>query len=164
MTLEAINVYAKVTGSERVTGDLDSAVIAIADTDPLALANGTGVNQADLQWSDTRTVGVAGETLDLNALVDSLGRTVNMAKVKVIIVKAAAANTGTIDMGNAAANQFKMGFGGAANTWTLPAGGIFMAAAPQAGWSSANGSFDSLKFLGSANGQVYSIWLIGTSV
>lgn len=163
MSLEAINVIAKVTGMERVTGDLDATVIALADTDPIALASGTGSSQADLQWTDTRTIGTGGETLDLNALTDSLGRTINFAKVKVLKISAAAANTSTIIIGNAASNQFVAGLSAATTTFTLPASGVFMIVAPVAGWASTNGSLDKLLITGGAASQIYNIVIIGTS-
>jgi hypothetical protein len=148
---------------ERVTGDLDSAVITLADRSPLAVPSGTGSGQADLQWSDTRTVGTGGETLDLNALTDSLGRTINFVKIKALLIVADPANSSTIVVGNAASNQFQGPFDAATDTVALPAGGILMLAAPAAGWASTNGASDKLKVVGGAASQIYSIWILGTS-
>jgi hypothetical protein len=163
MSLEAVNIIAKITGSERVTGDLDSAVITLADRSQLAVPSGTGSGQADLQWSDTRTVGTGGETLDLNALTDSLGRTINFVKIKALLIVADPANSSTIVVGNAASNQFQGPFDAATDTVALPAGGILMLAAPAAGWASTNGASDKLKVVGGAASQIYSIWILGTS-
>lgn len=164
MSLEAINIVAKITGIERVTGDIESTVISIADRDPLSVPNGTGNGQADLQWSDTRTVGTGGDTLDLNTITDTLGRTINFAKVKALLIVASTANASTIIIGDAATNPFQSGFGGAGNTFTLPAGGVFMIAAPVAGWASTSGASDKLKITGGAAGQICNIWILGTSV
>jgi hypothetical protein len=163
MSLEAVNIVAKITGQERITGDLDSTYISIADRSPIGLPNGTGAGQVDRQWSDTRTVGTSGETLDLNALTDSLGRTINFAKVKAVFIQASALNSSTIVIGNAGSNQFQMGFGGATNIWTLAAGDFLFVAAPNAGWPSTNSTSDNLKITGGAAGQIYDIVLVGTS-
>lgn len=162
MTL-ATNITAKIKADESVTGDLDSAVSSFADSDPIPLASGTGSRQADLKFSDTITVDTGGTTLDLNALVDSLGRTINMVKVKAIRVKAADANTNTVIVGNAASNQFQGPFDTATWTQTLAAGAGFMLFAPVAGWPCTNSSADKLKFAGGAPGQLVDIQIIGTS-
>ena len=53
--------------------------IAFVDFE-IPLPNGTGARQADVQWSDSMTVGTGGTTIDLTAIVDSLGRSKTMRR------------------------------------------------------------------------------------
>jgi hypothetical protein len=151
MTL-ASNIIAKIKADETVAGDLETSSSSFADRLPIQLADGTGSRQADLKWSDTRTVGTGGETLDFNALVDSLGRTRNFVKVKAIHIRAADANSSTIVVGNNLTNPFVGPFDDGTVTITLPAGAGIMIWNPVSGWSSANGSLDKLQIVGGAAG------------
>lgn len=161
------NIIAKITASQ--TSTLDAAVysLALADLDPINLSDGVGNNQADLIWSDTRTLAAStSEELDLNALPQSAPlANVNMVKVKAILVLAAAGNTNNVEVGNAAATQFQAGFGVATGRWIIPPGDRFLATAQKAGWSSANGVSDKLKIAngGAGTSVDYTLILIGTS-
>lgn len=158
------NLFAKIKADETVAGDLDTALSSFADSDPIPLASGTGSRQADLKFSDTITVDTGGTTLDLNALTDSLGRTINMVKVKAVRLKAADANTNTVVVGNGATSPFQGPFDTTTWTATLAAGAFIMFAAPVAGWACTGAAFDKLKFVGGAAGQLVDIQIIGTSV
>jgi len=75
--------------------------------------NGTGLSKADAVWSDTRSLGVGTELLDLTALVqlDAAAktiRTVNLDKVKYIRIKntTTAATTGYLEIGAGGANPW----------------------------------------------------------
>jgi hypothetical protein len=162
------NIISKIIATENLTGDLDSSLIAFKDRDPIQLPSGTGAGQADLQWSDTRTLGIsASEELDLNALTDSLGRIINMVKVKAIHVRAAALNSNNVELGNAAATQFLAGFVAAAHRWAVAPGGSFLVTFGNgaAGWPSTNGVADKFKIANSGAGTsvTYDIEIIGTS-
>lgn len=159
------NIIAKILARETVAGDVEDSVSEFRDRDPVQLANGTGASQADRKFSDTRTTtGTTGETLDLNALTDSLGRTINFAKTKAIRISASPLNVDNVVVGNAAGTQHVAGFGAATHTWAIPPGGVFMVAATVNGWSSANGAADLLKIASSAAGAVtYDIEIVGTS-
>lgn len=164
MTLST-NIYARISAVEDIAGDLESTRSSFADRDPIQLADGTTANKADKKWSDTRTLGTgANETLDLNALTDSLGRTINFAKVKAIRISAAAANTTDLTVGNATSNQFQGPLGAAANTLVLKPGVVILLADPVNGWSSANSAADQLKITNASGASAtYDIEIIGTS-
>lgn len=131
------------------------------------LANGTGQDQADQVFRDRRTIVASGnENLDLNALTDPVtGAAINFAKIKAILIRAAAANTNNVVVGAAASNPFLGPLGGTAPTLTLKPGDSVLLAAPKDGWSSANGASDQLKVANSGSGTAvdYEIVLIGTS-
>src|SRR5687768_5848101 len=65
------------------------------------LASGTGAGQADTMWTDRRTIAASGsEDLDLTGtLTDVFGATVDLARVKVLYVAAAAANANDVVLG-----------------------------------------------------------------
>lgn len=160
------NIHSKILATETVVGDDEQTVSSIDDRDPIQLPSGTGSGQADLKWSDTRQLAASGsEELDLNALTDSLGRTINMAKVKAIHVSALSTNTNNVVVGAAAATQFVGGFGAATHTWAVPPGGSILVTAPAAGWASTSGSLDKLKLANSGAGTAvdFDIEIIGTS-
>lgn len=129
------------------------------------LANGTGADQANQVFVDTRTLAsAANETLDLSgSLTNAIGESVTFTKLKAIIVK----NKGTTDLtiGNAASNQFASFLGGATQTLIVPAGGILVLTAPGAnGLAVTAGTGDQLKFTnGSGASLDYDLILIGVN-
>lgn len=131
----------------------------------LALANGTGANQANQIFSDTRTLAsAANETLDLSgSLTNAFGESVTFTKLKAMIVQ----NKGTTDLtiGNAASNQFASFLGGATQTLVVPAGGVLVLTAPGAnGFAVTAGTGDQLKFTnGSGASLDYDLVLIGVN-
>ena len=162
---------ARVTAQIEVTQtnflDLGTGSTKLAAAVALSLANGTGNNQADLVWSDTRTLSAsATENLDLaGSLADAYGATITFAKIKAIIVTAAAGNTNDVIIGNAASNGFTGPFGGATHTVQVKAGGVFLIAHPGTGWTVTAGTGDILKMANSAGttSVTYSVIILGTS-
>jgi hypothetical protein len=148
--------------------DLGSAVAEYIGFDDTALADGTGENQADRVFSDTRTLAAsANEDLDLaGTLLNPIGGAAAFAKIKAIIVRAAKANTNNVVVGNAASNGFVGPFGAAAHTVAVPPGGVFMITAPKAGWAVTGGTGDLLRVANSGAGTsvTYDIIVVGTSV
>jgi hypothetical protein len=131
------------------------------------LKNGTGSDQADRVFADTRTLNPSSnEDLDLaDPLLDPIGGAAAFAKVKAIIVRAAATNTNNVVVGGAATNAFVGGFGAAAHTFAVPPGGVFMVSAPKGGWTVTPGTGDLLRIANSGGGTAvtYDITVIGTS-
>ncbi|GEM_PF-5253523 len=137
----------------------------------LALAQGTGEQQADLLWHAQRTLAAgADDLLDLTALSRSvLGATgsVQFAKVKLLLVRNLAGSSGQV---------LQAGPGGVANGWTEPfaaeanalvqigPGGHWMQAAPLDGWNVTSSS-KILKVHNPGTTQLdYQIVLVGTSI
>src|SRR5882672_6420695 len=104
----------------------------------LSFANGTGANQMDRRWeSPARSLGsTAAETLDLNAgaLLDYRGNVVTFARVKVIYIKAAAANPNNINVGDAASPFATMFLGTNPRLVIRPGGGVVLWAPDATGY------------------------------
>lgn len=150
------------------TPDLGEAMaqfLGFADT---VLQNGTGDNQADKAFSNTRSLAAsATEDLDLagGTLIDPLGAPVTFAKIRAIIVKAAVGNTNNVVIGGAAANAFVGPLGAANNTVAVPPGGAYKVSSPKASWPVTPGTDDLLRIANSGAGTSvqYDLILIGTS-
>lgn len=133
------------------------------------LGSGTGAGNADLLWNDTRTITASSnEDLDLvGSLSDALGTTFSAARIKALVVKAAAANTNNVIVGAAAATQWAALLG-AAGTVTLRPGAMFAAVAGVAdatAYVSAGGATDLLRVANSGAGTsvTYDIIVVGVS-
>jgi hypothetical protein len=134
----------------------------------LQLASGTAANQADQIFSDTRTLAAsASETLDLTGtLVDALGATVTMARVKGIIVRAADGNTNDLLLGGAASNGFASWVGDATDKVKIKPGGLLVLMSPGAtSYPVTAGTGDLLQLANSGAGTsvTYDVVIIGAS-
>lgn len=156
-----------------VVSTLTDALDLSTVTDPLSyalrttLTSGTGANQADMLWHDTRTLAASGtEDLDLaGVLVNGLGDTQTFARVKTILVAAAAANSNNVNVTRPAANGVPL-FLAAGDGIAVRPGGMFMATAPDAtGYAVTAGTGDLLTVTNSAAGTsvTYSVIIIGAS-
>ncbi len=148
------------------TAEQEMAVRAI-----YTLASGTATSQADLVWSDTRTVNAAAnDDLDLNDLdlVDTASAVVeaglNFAVVKLILIvnTNAAGGSGNITVGGAGT-----AFDGAGTPWVaagdvsdvMPGGVFFWYSPVGASTTSAN----ELRLAGVTANQTYRIFILGES-
>lgn len=134
-----------------------------------SLATGTGTDQADLIWHDTRSLAsAASDSLDLTALTKTLfGSTVttNFAKIKGILIRNNSAVAGEYFTVGNGTNPFIGPFGAAAHTVTCHPNGLILFWHPGAGWTVTNTTADVLKIVNSGAGvNTYSIALAGTSV
>ena len=133
---------------EASNGDLSRTLRATPANYSLSLADGTGANQAQVAWSDSRTLAGASETLNLTALADTrdgAAVTVALSAVKALYAK----NTGTAALTFAGA---PFPAGGQA----VAPGGSVVQCDPTAGGMAASG----LTVTGSA-GCAYDLVLIG---
>jgi hypothetical protein len=87
LTVNLVGSYAKSSDLVSMPGVIG---YAIAST----YANGTGSNQANAFWSDTRTLAATNESFDLNAITDDYGATLNFTAIKLILVKNKSTTTG----------------------------------------------------------------------
>lgn len=135
------------------------------------LADGTGNDQADVCWHDSRSVSsAANDDLDLTALTQTIyGSTVTitMAKVKAIVI----INTNTtagdeLVIDTSVSNAFK-GWSNASATSKaeIGPGGLWVVSAPLAGWTVTNSSTDILRVSNPGGGTsiTYKIFILGTS-
>lgn len=135
----------------------------------IQLASGTAAGQADRCFADTRTLAASGtESLDLaGSLTDAYGATITFAKLKLVLVVAAAGNTNDVQVTRPASNGVPL-FIAAGDGIALKPGGIFLWAAGQAdaaGFTVTAGTGDLLTITNSAGttGVDYSIIVLGTS-
>lgn len=152
--------------SYKGTNDLGTPMIDIPAMAATVLGSGTGEYQADLIFSDTRTVGAStSEDLDLaGVLADPLGTTLTMVEVVAVLIYADPTNTNNVVVG-AATQAVPLGFAGTAPTFAVPPGGWFMVGAPEGGWAVGAGATDDLKIANSGAGTsvIYTVIIIGRS-
>src|SRR3982751_6049965 len=97
--------FSLVLSSYTLALDLVNKRADLLKTYPMALDTGTGLAQADVIFSDTRSTS-GTDSLDMigGGLLDNLGNVWAPARIKGIIVAAAAANTGNVLLRRPAAN------------------------------------------------------------
>lgn len=93
----------------------------------ITLDNGTGANQADKVWSDTRTVTTgATDSIDVaGSLTDAFGATFTLARVKVIYIKASSSNTTDLQLARPASNGVPL-FSAVSDAIVIKPGGVFL--------------------------------------
>lgn len=160
---------ANVALTARNTIDLGGSSANRALTLALELANGTGAGQADLAFTDTRTLAASGtEDLDLaGALTDPFGISQVFARVKLLVVTAAAGNTNNVVVSRPASNGFTL-FSAASDAMPIRPGGFFLLAAGEAdavGHVVTASTGDLLTITNSSSGTAvtYSIAIVGCS-
>lgn len=130
--------------------------------------DGTTAGQADLCWSDRRTVAAsATDTIDLNGGgLTSLGASVAFVKVTAVIVRNRSTTAGDVlHVGPAAVNGW---IGPWVDTSDLnaidPDGSLSLHS--DTGWTVTAGSADSIRIIetGGANAVEYDIYILGRSV
>lgn len=154
-----------------LTGVLDIGTVQheLKNVGPsLNLTTGTGANQADRLFTDTRTLAAsANESLDLaGSLVDALGVTLTMARVKLLVIKAAASNVNNVIVGGVGANGWITGFGDATDKLVVRPGGFIILAAPDAvAYAVTAATADLLLIANSGAGTpvTYDIIVVGSS-
>lgn len=134
----------------------------------VTLTNGTGANQSDLIFMDTRTLTAsATENLDLaGSLTDPFGATLTFARIKAILVMADAANTNSVQIGGAASNAFINWVANSSDIVNVRPGGRFLIIAPDAtAYAVTASTGDILKMANSAGSTsvTYTIVIIGSS-
>jgi hypothetical protein len=146
--------------------DLVTSSSPLTKTVTVDLANGVAADQGDVIWSDQRTLATATtEDLDLagGGLTDVYGTAFAPAKVKVLVISSASANTTNLTL-----------FGDAngvpilddpSDTITLKPGGVFCIVDPTlAGYAVTAGTGDIIQVANAAGASAtYDIIIIGTS-
>lgn len=168
MTKVALAIGPAISGRISNTGDIGtpSKDIRWPPQSPLYnFSTGTDDDQLDVWFDDTRALAsAAADSLDLTgtALKSAFGDNIAAAAIKVIAIKASAANTTDLVVGNDT-NAFV--FLGAANdTVTLKPGASLLLVDPGDGWTVTAGTGDILKITnGSGASASYDILLGGVS-
>ena len=148
--------------------DLTEAAAPHTIKKTISLATGVALDQADLIFSDQRTLGAgANEDLDLaGVLTDPFGIVMTFVKVKMLYVFAAAANGDYIQVGGAAATQFVNWVADPTDKVNVCPGGMLLLATPTlAAYAVGAGATDFLRITNAdgAAAATYDIVIIGTS-
>lgn len=158
------NVSIAVGGAYSNTVDLMTSQGTLAfGSHPVAFSFGTGLNQANMLFTDTRST-AASEDLDVSAggLIDAFGNAFTIVRMKTLIVCTPTANTGNIVLGGDA-NSVPF-LSTAATTVTIKPGACFVLTDPSAaGITVTNATGDVIQAAPSAGTQAYDILVIGAS-
>lgn len=157
---------AKLTATYAGSPDAGTLVQQLTYSAAASLANGTGANQANRLWIDTRTLAAsATEELDLaGVLTDAFGNVLTFSKIKAILIEAVDANVNDVLVGGAASNAWAALFGDATDVLRVRPGGFIFHAAPDAnGLAVTAGTGDKLKLANSAGSTsvTFTIILVG---
>lgn len=164
------NANLQLSLSALLEGTVDIGVVSheIAYGPSIQFGDGNGANQINRVWADTRTIAAsANEDIDLaGTLVDAIGQTVTLARVRALIIRAAAANTNNLIVGGAASNGFATWVGSATNTVIVRPGGMLVLVAPDAtAYAVTAATGDLLRVANSAGGTsvTYDIVVLGSA-
>lgn len=147
--------------------DLATASVPLDKLVRMAWSSGTGTDQADLIYHDQRTINASSnEDLDLaGSLSSALGTTLTFVELKLILIRAAAANTNRVRVTRPASNGVPL-FLAAGDGIDVYPGGQFLWANPgDAGVAVTAGTGDLINIANSSSGSsvTYDVVIIGTS-
>lgn len=169
MTLTA-TLTVKVAANLASALDLATPVSALNKTYSTALTSGTTAGKADRIWHDQRTLSAsATEDLDLaGSLTDALGGSAVFAKIKGIVVAAAAGNTNNVLVGGVSAGLSTFLSPAATGIITLRPGAVFAVfagVADSTAYAVTATTADLLHIANSTSGSsvTYDVIVIGTS-
>lgn len=156
------HLKASLTGSP----DLGRSGYDLDEVMTVRLRDGTGANQANQMFTDTRTLAAsATESLDLaGGVTNGLNVTVTFTAIKLIRIRAAAANTNNVVIGGASSNAFVGPFVDATDKISIAPGGLFEILNPSAaGWAVTASTGDLLLVANSSSGTPvsYTIEIVG---
>lgn len=163
----ATRITLKVESSLTSVLDLLTATAPLTYSSQIDLATGAGLGQADMQWSDTRTLTAsATEDLDLaGVLTGPLGTTLTFVRIKGLFVKAALANTNNVVISRPAANGVPL-FAAASDAISVGPGGWFGWVNPTAagvGVTAATGDLITVTNSAGGTSVTYDVIVIGAS-
>lgn len=145
--------------------DVGTAAHSLNHSKKYNISNGTGANQANMMFSDERTLTASSsEELDLaGSLSDAFGNTITFTTIKAIYIEADSDNTNNVEVGGSASNAFVL-FDNPTDILPIRPGGCFLIADFGAnGYDVTAGTGDLLKIANSAGSTsvTYKIILIG---
>jgi len=155
-----------VTGNLSNSGDLNTNSSTTNYSKSYTLANGVAANQANMIWTDTRTIEASGtDDIDLSgALTSAYGTSLLFTKIKGIVISASASNVNNVVVGGDAAAALVNWVGDATDTVVVRPGGTFaIYAADATAYGVTAGTGDLLQIANSAgtSSVTYDIVIIG---
>jgi hypothetical protein len=147
--------------------DLTTVAAPLDISQQIAYAQGAGAGQADMMWSDTRTITASStDAIDLaGSLTGPFGTTLTFARIKALFVRAAAGNTNNVNVVYPASNGVPL-FLAAGDGYAVKPGGLIALVDPSAaGVVVTPTSGDQLNFVNSGAGTsvTYDVVIIGAS-
>lgn len=159
------NILVAVTG--QLTGDLDigTGTHAVDKNYRTTFTNGTGANQANMMWTDTRTISGSGsDDIDLaGVLTSAFGTTITFTSIKGIVIQASSSNGDSISVGGDATAALANLFAAVNDEIVVAPGGTFAIVNPNAdGYAVTASTADILEITNlDAAAVTYDIIIIG---
>jgi hypothetical protein len=144
--------------------DLVTKTANLTKSPTIELTTGTGLGQADVIFTDTRST-AATDSLDMigGGLLDNLGNVWAPARIKAIVVVAAAANPGNVLLRRPAANGVPFMTAVSDEIPIHPGGMVVIVAPSAAGYPVTTATADLIDLAASAGTVTYDIYLVGAS-
>jgi hypothetical protein len=152
-------------GSYTKASDLSTLTEAINySNSPASYTNGSGANQVNAFFADTRTLAATNESFDLNAITDSYGTVLNFLTIKLLYIKNKSTTSGqnlTLS-GNLLDGDAGNGpLGGTSPVTIIGASGLFLWDSPILGATVTNTTKDAITLTNTASFD-YDIIILGT--
>jgi hypothetical protein len=127
------NLDVTIRATESLVNGLGSGQLAPTLAVSLGFGSGTGANNIQYTWSKSATAAATPITYTLSALVDDLGRTIALAKVRAWVI----ANLSQVDgqfltVGGAGTHPWLAPFADVSDKAVIRAGGVLVLAGPLA--------------------------------
>jgi hypothetical protein len=149
---------------ERITGDLGPVAARHSIDYSKSVESGTSTDQADLVWSDTRSV-VSGAPDDLDirgVLASALNAGINFVKITGIMIRNKSTTSGQfLTVGNGANPAFTNLFGAGAHTLAVQPGGAFAWYSPIDPMTTVAATGDIFRVAAATGTVSYDIVIIG---
>ncbi|MGW1039889.1 hypothetical protein [Streptomyces sp. NPDC002547] len=167
MALTRTRISVGLAATQTKPDDLSTPLDTVDYSKLLSFADGAGAGAANLIFHDQRTLTASGtENLDLaGVLSDKFGQVLTFARVKAVLVVAAAANTNNVNVTQPASNGVPVFLAAGDGVGVRP-GGIFLWVAPDAtGAAVTAGTGDLLTVTNSAGGTsvTYDVLILGAA-
>lgn len=148
------------------TLDIGTATLSVDYNKRYTTSNGTGADQANMIWTDTRTLSAsAAEDLDLyGGLTNAFGDTMNFTAIKGIFIVASAGNTNNVLVGGDGTAPAVGWVGNGSDIIVVKPGGMFCLYDPSAGGNGiTNTTADILQIANSSSGSSvdYDVLILG---
>ena len=156
MALDA-QILLSILAHETTSGDISRTLRATPASYSLSLSDGTGANQSQVVWSDSRTATNAPSSINLTSLPDDRG-TVALAAIKVMYIR----NSGSVAV-NWNGGTWTSGPLSAPGdcVLTIPAGGCAVFVAPTAAGYAVPAGSQTIDIDTASGSSAYEIILIG---
>jgi hypothetical protein len=147
--------------------DLATGQTPLSYVKSMVLSSGTAANQADRIFHDQRTLAAsATEDLDLaGVLTDSFGAAITFARIKALLITAAAGNTNVVNLTRTAVNGVPLFTAAGDGISILPSGGFAWWSPGATGVVVTPGTGDLLTVAngGAGTSVTYDVVIIGAS-